>query len=875
MGKLDGPVDSRDGDSLGLRPGGLTSEEVARRQTEGGPNRLQSAPAIPAWRQLLFEMVHFFAVLLWIAGGLALIAGMPQLGIAIFAVIMLNGVFAFVQERRAEHAAEQLRRLLPRRCTVRRNGISVDINAEELVVGDLVLLAEGDRISADLRLIEVRSLAVDTSSLTGESIPEHPLCSSVVYTGSFVVEGEALALVIAIGSATRLAMLARLTSTGAQRRTPLRMELERVSRLIAVMAVGIGTAFFLLSLALSIGVSEAFLFGVGVTVALVPEGLLPTVTLSLALGAQRMADLHALVRHLEAAETLGSTTYICTDKTGTLTRNEMEVLEVWTPYGSSQIHGDGYGPEAEIASQSEAARRALDQLALAATRCGSGRAVQTEGVWVAHGDPMEAAIDSLARRCGISVAEDESRRVEVARFPFDTRRRRMSVLLTDEVLVKGAPDSVLDRCSLVVGASMAHHQMAQRGLRVLAVAVRTANPNDQRAKSADEFESDLQLLGLIGLEDPPRNGAAEALRACRHAGISVAMVTGDHPATASAIAQQLGLATQDSPVIVGAELPEDDEELGELIDHDGIVIARVTPEDKLRIATTLQQRGHVVAMTGDGVNDAPALRASSIGIAMGCSGTDVARDAADLILLDDDFATIIAAIEQGRSTFANIRRFLTYYLAGNVAELTPFVVWALSGGRIPLAIGVLQILALDVGTSVLPALALGAQPPPAQILKGLQRHRHLLSRDVFVRAFGILGPALSSLELIAFFAAFLAAGWRAGSAFPTGPVLTAASGAAFTAVVLGQAANAFACRSTVKPVWKLPLATNWLLVGAVGAELVMLLAFLLPPISGVLGQSFPSVAGMIAAVSAIPSVIFVDAGHKWFRRHRVSTVIVT
>ena len=858
-----------------LRTGGLTSAEVAIRQVEGGPNRLQSAKPVSAWRQLLFEMVHFFAVLLWVAGVLAIIAGMPQLGVAVFVVIVLNGLFAFVQERRAEHAAEQLRRLLPRRCTVVRDGITSEIDAEQLVVGDRVLLAEGDRISADLRLVEVRSLAVDTSSLTGESTPEHPPLSSTVFAGSFVVEGEATAVVIAIGDRTRLASIARLTSGGVRPRTPLRIELERISRLIAVMAVGVGGVFFLLSLTLSMGLSEAFLFGVGVSVALVPEGLLPTVTLSLALGAQRMADRHALVRHLEAAETLGSTTFICTDKTGTLTRNEMEVLEVWTPEGSTRLSGNGYGPEAEVIPESASARLALRRLALAGTRCGSGRAVEIDGVWSAHGDPMEAAIDALARRCGVDVGEDEQRRGELTRFPFDARRRRMSVVLTDEVVVKGAPDSVLARCHEIGDARTAHHRMAERGLRVLAVARRPVEPADGTADSVDGVESGLQLLGLIGLEDPPRSGAADALRACRRAGVRVAMVTGDHPSTASAIARQIGLVTDGARVIIGADLPEDDEQLGELIDHDGVVIARVTPEDKLRISLVLQQRGHVVAMTGDGVNDAPALRASSIGIAMGRSGTDVARDAADLILLDDDFATIVAAIEQGRSTFANIRRFLTYYLAGNVAELTPFVVWALSATDIPLAIGVLQILALDVGTSVLPALALGAQPPTAQMLEGLQRRRHLLTRDVFVRAFAVLGPVISSVELFAFFVAFLAAGWRAGSEFPGGHVLTAASGTAFMAIVLGQVANAFACRSTMRPAWRVPISTNWLLVGAVGVELMMLVVFLLPPVSGVLGQSFPSIAGVLAALSAIPAVILADAIHKWFRRRRLSAVVLS
>lgn len=846
---------------------GLSEAEVRARRERDGPNRLPSGRRVPAWRQLASEMGHFFAILLWVAAGLAIVAGMPQLGVAIIIVIVLNGTFAFVQERRAEHAAEQLRLLLPRRCTVIRGGATIEVDAEELVVDDIVVLGEGDRVSADLELTDVRSLAVDTSSLTGESVPDHPLESSVVHAGSFVVEGEATAKVIATGPRTRLAAIASLSSRPSRSRTPLRRELERVSRLIAVMAVGVGVAFFFLSLALGSDPSDGFLFAVGVTVALVPEGLLPTVTLSLAIGAQRMASHHALVRHLEAAETLGSTTFICTDKTGTLTRNEMEVIEVWTPEGTVEIVGEGYAPTAAISAESTEAIHALEDLALTAVRCGTGRVVEEEGSWLARGDPMEAAIDALARRVGVDRDADETARPEIGRFPFDARRRRMSVIVEGQVMVKGAPDSVLALCGEVGTAWDEVHRLAERGLRVLAVASRVVGCDGSDVATADGAESGLTLLGLVALEDPPRHGAAAALAACRRAGIRVAMVTGDHPATAASIAREVGLAIDGSPVVVGADLPDDDEALGALIDHDGIVIARVTPEDKLRIATVLRTRGHVVAMTGDGVNDAPALRESAIGIAMGRSGTDVARDAADLVLLDDDFATIVAAIEQGRSTFANIRRFLTYYLAGNVAELTPFVVWALSGARIPLAIGVLQILALDVGTSVLPALALGAEPPSPYVLDGPQRRRHLLTKEVFIRSFAVLGPTIAALEMIAFFAAFTFEGWHVGQAFPTGHSLAIASGAAFSAVVLGQVANAFACRSTIRPAWRIGATMNRLLVVAVGIEIVMLIMFLLPPIAGVLDQSFPSPGGLLVAAMAMPAVVVVDALQKW-HRHR-------
>jgi magnesium-transporting ATPase (P-type) len=442
----------------------------------------------------------------------------------------------------------------------------------------------------------------------------------------------------------------------------------------------------------------------------------------------------------------------------------------------------------------------------------------------------------------------------------------MSVVVGDRLAVKGAPDAVFPRCIVPAGATEALEELAGRGLRVLAVAARDLG-DAPPPRSADVAERDLALLGLVALEDPPRQGAAAAIAACRRAGIRVAMITGDHPETARAIAREVGLLdanpSQNELVVVGKRLPADDGMLGALLDRDGAVVARVSPEDKLRIARALRRRGHVVAMTGDGVNDAPALSEAAIGVAMGRSGTDVAREAADLVLLDDDFATIVAAVEQGRSTFSNIRRFLTYHLTDNVAELTPFVVWALSGGRFPLAIGVLQILALDIGTDILPALALGAEPPAADVLERSPIRHHLLDRHLFTRAFGVLGPVEAALELAAFLAVFLTSGWRPSGAFPHGATLLAASGAAFSAVVLGQVANAFACRSTLWPPWRIGWTTNRLLLGAIVAELGMLAAFLcIPPVADLLDQAPPSLAGWAVALLAIPAVLAADALHK-------------
>jgi magnesium-transporting ATPase (P-type) len=606
-------------------------------------------------------------------------------------------------------------------------------------------------------------------------------------------------------------------------------------------------------------------------VALVPEGLLPTVTLSLAVGAQRMARRNALVRRLESVETLGSTTFICTDKTGTLTRNEMAVVAVWTPSGGATIAGVGYAPVGSIHADA-ATRAALADVALTAVRCSNGRVVRQSSengdVWVPHGDPMEAALDALALRLGLDADADATRRPERCRIPFDPRRRRMSVLLDDRLLVKGAPDAVLPRCRNVDGTTAELDALTQRGLRVIAVAARPVDRGEvdgtgDHAVDADDLEQGLDLLGLVGLQDPPRAGAAAAVASCRAQGIRVAMITGDHPGTAGAIASEVGLLGADGLVLEGRDLPADDTELGRLLDRDGVVVSRVTPEDKLRITRALRARGHIVAMTGDGVNDGPALQAADIGVAMGRSGTDVAREAADLVLLDDDFATIVAAVTQGRSTYANIRRFLTYHLTDNVAELTPFVVWAISGGAFPLALSVLQVLCLDMVTDQLPALALGVERPGNDLPKQPPRGERLLDRALLVRVFGMLGPVEAAVEMAAFVAVLWADGWRPGGPLPGTATLLAASGAAFAAVIFGQAANAFACRETSRWPGALGWTTNHLLLAGVGIELILLVLLLfVEPLPSLLSHGPPGAIGWLVATMAAPAVLLADLAHK-------------
>jgi magnesium-transporting ATPase (P-type) len=847
---------------------GLTTAEAMDRLRADGPNRLPGPRRKHPMLVFAAQLVHFFALMLWVAAGLAVLAGMPALAIAIVVVVVLNGAFSFAQEYRADRAAERLRELLPVRATVRRDGRATVVDAADLVVSDVVLLEAGDRVCADATVLPGSRLSVDESMLTGESKPVRPETGRSVHAGTYVVEGHGAAVVTATGAHTRLAEIAAVTEHADRPPSPLANQLQRVVKTIATIAVGVGVLFFATALLLGLDLSEGFLFAIGVTVALVPEGLLPTVTLSLARAGQRMATHNALVRRLESVETLGATTFICTDKTGTLTRNEMSVVTVWTPHGTVIVTGEGYAPDGELHGTPDAVSAAA-LVADTAARCSpDSHATRAHDHWQPVGDPMEVALHVLAARAGVPPAPETT-----ARYPFDPQRRRASVVDGDGLHLCGAPDTVLPLCASVTDAASAMvDEMSARGLRVLAVARRidVSGTDDPEA-----VEVGLELLGLVGLQDPPRPDVAEAIGACRAAGIRLAMVTGDHPGTARSIAAAVGLLGDHDIVLDGKDLPADDHELGALLDQDGVVIARVAPEEKLRIARALQARGHVVAMTGDGVNDGPALRAADIGVAMGASGTDVAREAADLVLLDDHFGTIVHAIEQGRATFANIRRFLTYHLTDNVAELAPFAVWALSGGSVPLGLTVLQVLALDIGTDLLPALALGAEPANPKTMRGPAKAAKLIDAGLVRRAFGVLGPVEAMMSMLAFVVVLLASGWTWGST-PASDDVATASGALFAAVVFGQLANAYACRSESRWIGRVGLTGNRLLTYAVGFELVMLAVFLLvPPMPELLGGLVPPWLGWGMALLTVPAVLLTDSVHKGLRARRRDTAPTT
>ncbi|NYJ08752.1 cation-translocating P-type ATPase [Petropleomorpha daqingensis] len=813
---------------------GLSATEAARRLVVLGPNELARAARRPWWRSVLTQVVHPLALLLWVAAALAAVSGSTELAVAIVVVIVLNAGFAFWQETQAERAVEALQGYLPDEVWAVRGGARVRVAARELVRGDLIALEEGQRVPADVRLVG-GALEVDTAALTGESYPVARSADAVddagrlldspvlVFSGSAVTAGTATGLAFATGAHTELGRIAALSQRVDAEPSPLERQVRRVAWLIAAVAVGAGLAFLPIGLLAGLTLTTAAVFAIGLLVANVPEGLLPTITLALAAGVRQMASRGAVVKRLSAVETLGSTTTICTDKTGTLTANRMTVAAV--------------ALRVEVAPGSPVAAT----LAQVLVRCSTADLADGDG------DPTELALLAWARGSGVELAPAVRDSDRWVLHRFEARFRRMTTVdrVAGRVVVsvKGAPEQVLPRCAALLGADGTAtaldaaardaverdvERLAGVGLRVLAVARRDLGPVDPAAvpPDRDTTDRDLCLVGLVGLEDPPRDGVAGAVAGCHTAGIRIHVVTGDHGSTAAEIARRVGIRADR---VVDGELVDamSEGELRELLTADDeLVFARATPETKLRIADALHRSGEVVAMTGDGVNDAPALRRADIGVAMGASGTDVAREAATVVLTDDNFATLTAGVEEGRRVFDNVRKFVLYIFAHAVPEVVPFLVFALSGGAIPLPLTVLQILAIDLGTETLPALALGREPAEPGLMHRPPRPRSegVITGRMLWRAWGVLGLLSAVLVLGVFAAVLLHAGWRPGDAVGPGTALhdvyRQATTATFAAIVACQIGTAFAARTEWASLRAVGLATNPLLLWGIAGELL-------------------------------------------------------
>jgi calcium-translocating P-type ATPase len=877
--------------ALDSSPAGLVAGEHALRLRRGGPNVFPEPPPPPLVRRLAANFGHLMAVLLWLGGGIAFVAGLPELGVAIWVVNIVNGLFSFWQEYQAERATAALRRLLPTSATVLRDGLLARVPAETLVVGDVMLLDEGDRISADARLVEHLNLRVDQSTMSGESRPARKSSDAcdptsrtpaelpdMVYAGTTVVSGRGRAVVSATAGATELGRVAALTQQTPESQSPLQREMRRLSVIVSIVAVSVGLVFFGLALTLGgLPLERGFVFTLGMIVAFVPEGLLPTVTLALAMGTQRMARRNALVKKLSAVETLGSTSVICTDKTGTLTQNQMTVTTVVAGGVEHRVSGVGCAPVGAIDPPAGDLLRTV--LGAAAAACNARVHDDGTGSWVAVGDPTEAAIVTAARKAGAFTGW-----TRITEVPFDSRRRRMSTLDRSDGVVelhsKGAADVLVDLSITVCGADGSRalddearwgiradvNRLAASGLRVLGVARRQLG-REPSYRSAEALECDLEFCGLIGMHDPPRPEVTTAVATCRRAGIRIIMITGDHGLTAHSIGERIGMVGAGATVVNGDDLDRmSDADLAEALAAE-VVFARAAPAHKLRVVEALQRSGHVVAVTGDGVNDAPALKRADIGVAMGIAGTDVAKEAADMILLDDNFASIVAAVEEGRAVFANIRRFTTYILTSNTPEALPFIVFAFSGGVIPIALDVMHILSIDLGTDLAPALALGAELPEPGVMDRPPRsaHTHVIDRPLLATAYLWLGPAQALLVMAAFLLGYRLLGYTDLSGLPAaGSAYRAAAGMALAAVVFTQIGNLFAQRArSVR--W---FGGNHLIWWGIASELVVIgLIVYVPWLRAVVGTApFPPV-GWVWLLLGIPVLPAIEAVRRRVTAH--------
>ena len=898
-------------DLLVSAPDGLSSEGAARHLEEEGRNVIEKRRGTPLWRKFLSNFIHFFAILLWIAAFLSFVADLPELGIACIGVIVINGIFSFWQEYKAEKAIESLQKILPKKARVMRDGVEIEVDAEELVPGELVLLEAGNSVSADARLVEAREMRVNNSALTGESEPQMRISEALgegkasladlpnlIFAGTSVVAGSGRAVVYATGMNTELGRIAYLTQEVKTEQSPLQKEMTKVTRILAAVAVTLGVLFFLLgTFVMKMGSTKSLMFGIGIIVAFVPEGLLPTVTLALAMGTQRMAGRNALIKKLSSVETLGSTTVICTDKTGTLTTNEMTVREIWVANRKVRVEGAGYEPtgafKIEGRELNEEDTQSLFKLLRIASFCNNSRLIppsQDEEQWKILGDPTEAALLVSAWKFRYDYDTELKLQPRYYEIPFDSRRKRMTTVHTVvagmEALVKGAPMEVLALCTKIwepagvrditeedrkTVAAM-NDEYALQALRVIGFAYRDDLPV-QKHYEMEEVERDLVFVGLAGMLDPPRPEVQKAIEECRTAGIKVIMITGDYGVTAESIARRIGLVRgRDVRVVTGVDIEGmSDEELSAALAEPEVIFARVSPEHKMRVALVLKNQDEIVAMTGDGVNDAPALKAADIGVAMGIAGTDVAKDAAEMILTDDNFASIVNAIEEGRAVFNNLRRFMTYILASNVPEAFPFLLYVIA--KVPLPLTVMQILAVDLGTDLIPALALGTEKPEPGIMNKPPRPRdeRLLTTGLLTRAYGYLGVIQGILSLAAFFFVYWLDGWRpslgVSAMVDTGSIYVMATTACFMTIVATQIGNGFACRTERESIFKVGFTTNRFYLWGILTEIVLVLIFFyVPPLPNFFGFEPVSWGSWLFALACVPACLVADEIRKAIMR---------
>ncbi len=905
---------------------GLSRQEAQARLKRYGRNELTAEQPVPAWRKFVAQFKDVLVVLLIVAAAISLAlwlyersSELPYEAIAILAIVLLNAIMGYVQQSRAEQAVAALRTMSAAHARVVRDGERQSVAATEIVPGDIILIEEGDTIPADARVIESTALQTAEAALTGESLPVSkgiaPIAQEVgigdrdnmIFSGTAATYGHGRAIVTATGMQTEMGRIAGMLEAAPSEQTPLQKELDRVGKMLGVTVVAIallmiGTILIIEDVRGLQAIFSVLILGVALAVAAVPEGLPAVVTTVLALGVRRMARRNAIVRHLAAVETLGSANIIASDKTGTLTKNEMTVRTIVTASGRVDFDGTGYAPEGDVHAYDHGAiddglRFELLRALTVADRANNAVLQEDGGRWTVQGDPTEGALIVAARKAGLEDEALDARFERIAEVPFSSERKLMSTVHDDAeknervlALTKGAPDVLIARCTdELVGERTRplsdqrraeilrlNETLAGEALRTLGVAFHSLAKSGFRRDRADErIEQDLVFVGLIGMIDPPREEAKEAVARARSAGIRPLMITGDHPKTAAVIATELGIA-EDGRALTGAELERMPEEALDRAVQDVSVYARVNPEHKLRIVKALQRGGAIVAMTGDGVNDAPALKTADIGVAMGITGTDVSRQAADMVLADDNFATIVAAVEEGRGIFSNIRKFLRYLLSSNIGEVMTMFFGVLladviglvpgAAGGVPLPLLATQILWINLVTDGAPALALGVDPASEGIMRRAPRPRDegVMTPRMWQGIF-LVGVIMAAGTLLVLDASLPGGLIEGEGEMRYGQTM------AFTTLMLFQLFNVFNARSDERSAFRGLFGNRWLWA-AVGLSLLLHAAVIyLPGLQQAFSTMSLSAGDWLRCAIVASSVLWLRELSKMFTRAAMRT----
>lgn len=906
---------------LQTSPEGLSSQEAKLRLKKYGYNKLTERRQLPLIHKFIKHLKDLFGILLIFAAILAFISGSPTLGIIILAVVFVNILVSLFQESRAEKAMATLKSWMPEYAKVVRDGELKKISVKEIVPGDIIQLEEGDRVPADARLIEAFDLWTNNVPLTGESEPQPRVVETqktvekaylyspnLVFMSTSVAKGQGKAVAYATGMGTQFGRIASLTQTIQEEDSPLQKEIAQTAKFDFVIAVAVGVGFFIASLLfLQVPPETSFLFMIGVMVACVPEGLQVTVSSALAINVLKMVKQSVLVKRLSAVQTLGSVTVICTDKTGTITKGEMTVTKLWTMDRVIEVSGLGYMPVGDFTINGqplhEGETKSLDKLLEIAALCNGAKVEPPNDRnknWSVIGDPTDGALFVAALKYGQVVDELVEEKPTIDILPFSFERKRMSTIheVDDKALVysKGAPRNILDLCTQIYidgkivpitkeheeWVEMRLHEFGTEGLRVIAMAYKEL-PRQEYHKGL-EVENNLIFVGLAAMRDPPRMEVKDAVQKAKQAGIKTVIITGDYGPTAEVIAKEVGIVDKEgAQVIRGIDLEDlNDQAVVDEVKKGNVIFARVSPEQKLRIVTVLKKSGQIVAVTGDGANDAPSLKEANIGVAMGASGTDVAREAADIVLLNDSFASIVKAVESGRAIYENIRKFIVYVFAHNWAELIPFILYALLGFPLPLL--VVQVLAIDLAIDVIPSLALSREPPEAGIMQEPPRSikERLFTPKVFARSLYI-GVIIAIGALIGCLNVWATGGWHIGMPVPANwqagiegvtpdPIYLKGVTMMFAGIVVAQAGNVLACRTSKQSTFKASIGKNkWIIWGIIAQLSILAVLIYVPLMQGIFNTVNLGWTDWLYLLSLAVVVVVAEEIRKVFARHFTKT----